>query len=461
MVMTALLPRLRLAPLLLILLLTGNSEIPTGAGSLSQACAFDPLISDILGQASMESWMGWIEKLSGASPVYELGYYSRIHTRRTDLMFGDRANARAYDYVHHLLQTWYPEQFIEQHVYSYPGGPAKNLILTIRGASSPDEYVLLVAHLDSTSRDSALAPGANDNATGSATLLEAARLFRYYRFERTVQLVWFTGEESGLIGSQAFVSKFADRAYQAVINLDMFGWDGDGDRCFELHVGDLPQSQRIGSCVADTIQAYGLELKHDFLIEDAITLSDHASFWDRGIGAIAIVENWVIPNQDQPQIDGCQGVDRNPHYHTSQDTVAENLTPEFGFDVARASLGAVAALAIPSSECFQIVPELSLVSDSPTSLALNWDPVPGAEKYRILRSSYGCSEGWQVLAETDDFTWQDEGLYENWPYQYRIEALPAGGSCVSQPSPCLKVGPLPPPRFSITYLPVFSRWIPE
>jgi hypothetical protein len=319
---------------------------------------------------------------------------------------------------------------------------------------------LLVAHLDSTSRDPYLAPGANDNATGSATLLEAARLFRYYRFERTVQLVWFTGEESGLIGSRAFVSKYPDRNYKAVINLDMFGWDGDGDRCFELHVGDLPDSQPIGSCVVDTIQAYDLDLNYDFLIEEAITLSDHAPFWQRGIGAILIVENWVRAPEDQSQV-GCQGVDRNPHYHTSRDNVAENLTPAFGVDVARASLGAVAALAGPESVCFQQAPQLTMDRISATSLRLEWDPVPGADEYRVLRSSYGCSEGWDVLAVTDDLTWLEEGLHEDWPYQYQIEALSTGGTCVSISSSCLSIGPPPPPIFLTTYLPIFSRWLPE
>ena len=464
MVMIRLLYRLLPAPLFLILLLWGSSGTPAGAGPLTPTCVYNPLVADMLDQASLQSWMSWIERLSGARPVFELGYNTFIQTRVTDLMFNGHPNARAYEYVHHLVQTWYPDQFIEEHVYSFPSGPAKNLVLTIPGASSPEEYVLLVAHLDSASRDSFLAPGANDNATGSATLLEAARLFRYYSFERTVQLVWFTGEESGLIGSRAFVSQYPggnDHHYHAVINLDMFGWDGDGDRCFELHVGSLPASQPIGSCVVDTIQAYGLDLKHDFLTERAITLSDHASFWERGIGAIAILENWTPTPDDQAPENGCQGVDRNPHYHTSRDTVAENLTPAYGFDIARASLGAIAALATPVLECFQATPELSIVRESPTSLSLEWDPIPGAEEYRILRSSYGCNEGWQVLDVTDSLFWSDEGLHEDWPYQYQVEALSTGGSCVSRSSSCLSIGPPPPPRFLTTYLPIFSRWIPE
>ena len=51
-----------------------------------------------------------------------------------------------------------------------------------------------------------LAPGAEDNASGSAALLEAARLFNRYRFERTLQIIWFTGEEQGLLGSLAFTA---------------------------------------------------------------------------------------------------------------------------------------------------------------------------------------------------------------------------------------------------------------
>jgi hypothetical protein len=453
MVMVISLRRLLLVPLLLVLLLVGHSSAPGSVEFVNQTCEYNQYVENILEQATMESWLGWIEKLTGVEPVYELGFNTRIQTRLTSQMFSGQSNARAYDYVSYLVETWYPPEYVEDHQYNYLGAAAKNLVLTIPGVSLPSEYVLLVAHLDSTSRNSALAPGANDNATGSAALLEAARLFRHFRFERTVQLVWFTGEESGLIGSRAFVNDYSYRDYHAVINLDMFGWDGDGDRCFELHVGELSSSEPIGRCVVDTIQAYGLELEYDFLIENAITLSDHASFWEWDVGAIAVVENWG----DQKQPEGCSGVDRNPHYHTARDTIAENLTPAFGFDITRASLGAVAALAVPDSICFDSAPFLTLVEETPTSIRLSWDPVSGADAYRIYRSSYGCSEGWETLGETVGLSWTEGELREDWPYQYRVEAVSKLGYCSSFPSACKSFGPETPPRLSIFYLPFFSR----
>jgi len=80
--------------------------------------------------------------------------------------------------------------------------------------------------------------------------MEAARLFRFYKFDRTIKLIFFTGEEQGLWGSEAYVSDHPAEmdSIIGVVNLDMFGYDNDKDMCIELHVGTRTDSNMVGTC---------------------------------------------------------------------------------------------------------------------------------------------------------------------------------------------------------------------
>jgi len=317
--------------------------------------------------------------------------------------------------------------------------------------------LLLIAHLDDTSWNSTsgrIAPGANDNAIGAATLLEAARLFRQIQFERSIRLIWFTGEEAGTIGSRAYVAEYGDLDYRGVINLDMFGWDGDDDRCFEMHVGSLVESDEIGSCMAETITSYSHDLKYDYLIKGATSRSDHINFWWNDIGAVAVSENFSETGTEN----GCVGADMNPYYHMMEDTIDLNLTPDFSYEIARAALETIASVAVPvSTKPNPTAPTLSILELQPDWVSLKWTSVPHAETYRVFRSSFGCQHWGVKVAETEVSTWMDEGIRDEWPFQYRIEAVFNDGIRVSQPSNCESIGPEPPPIYPTIYFPVISR----
>jgi leucyl aminopeptidase len=266
-------------------------------------------------------------------------------------MFSGSPNARAFDFVLETVQGWYPEDQVEVQEFQVTDSEGKeytwkNLSVILPGTQREEETVFLTAHLDSITNEDpeTYAPGAADNASGSAALLEAARILRGHRFERTIQIVWFTGEELGLLGSKAFVKDLpGDTEPVGDINLDMFGYDSDNDRCFELHVGEMPESDQIGQCFAASIQSYATGVqRYDYLAQDAIGASDHSSFWDAGIGAVEVLED--LGDQDQPR--GCPAKDPNPGYHTEQDTI-EQINPESGIALVRAAIATLAALAGP------------------------------------------------------------------------------------------------------------------
>ncbi len=193
--------------------------------------------------------------------------------------------------------------------------PLQNIIVRKPGAN-PQTTHLLAAHWDSSPVRlfppvcNGLAPGANDNASGAATLLEVARLLArdYATFQDDIELAWFDGEEFGFLGSQYFVNHWVgDRTVNpgslplgAVLNLDMVGvsigkakgevWavaQGDpsialAKESATLSKNYLPEVRYGVYTIGDKFPAY----------RDPNRNSDQRSFWDSGLGtAIFLTED--------------------------------------------------------------------------------------------------------------------------------------------------------------------------
>jgi len=317
-------------------------------------CIYTPSVNALREDLSAEQWRHWIELLSGAKPVEINGDTYTIQTRYTESLFNGDPDARAFEFVHDQLLLWgYQDEetlFVEDYLpFDYETEtPWKNLIAVIPGTDPnlTQQEILLTAHLDSitAAAPEGDAPGADDNATGVATLLEAARILKSQSFKRTIKIIFFSGEERGLHGSRAYTAAHSDEMENVVgaINLDMFGYDADNDRCFELHVGTLPASDQLGACLTDTIQAYDLNLTYDYLTKNAIGASDHSSFWRVDVGAVLVLENFMTQDANS----GCGQIDRNPNYHTEGDLASEiNLST--AFDIAQAAILTTAAIAEP------------------------------------------------------------------------------------------------------------------
>jgi hypothetical protein len=403
----------------------------------SASCSYNASTAGLLAGFSSGDWLSQVRALSGADPVIISGDTYTITTRFTPRLYPGSSNARAYDYVLDQLQLLgYPASAIEQDDWSVPGTSSKNLVLTIPGQITPTEVVALTAHLDSYSgpeTSATLAPGAEDNASGSAALLEAADALRYYQFDRTIKLIWFTGEEQGMLGSGAYVGEHNTSGYQGVVNMDMFGYDSDNDRCLELHVGTLAASNVVGQCFMEGVAAYSLNLTADYLNNSSATSSsDHAPFWQRGVGAIEVLENAFTHSSSL----GCGGrLDHNPYYHTVNDTVLYSFPPysggqpnTVGGDIARASLATAVGLAGNRGACFTQAPWLSLEYTAGTA-QLSWTPIPGAVGYRLYRQ---IDDGSLILKYSGSETqWTDTGVVVGFDHHYRVFAVAADGVCQS------------------------------
>ncbi|MGH2373381.1 MAG: M20/M25/M40 family metallo-hydrolase, partial [bacterium] len=190
-----------------------------------------------------------------------------------------------------------------------------NVVATKRGSARPEEIVVVGGHYDSVPGS----PGANDNASGTAATLEAARVLAAIPTPRTVQFVLFAAEELGLFGSAAFASE-RRQGVVAMINSDMVGW---GER---LMVGNSTgPDTAIITTAAQVAQRLGIQVTRT-----RASSSDHTSFERAGVSAVFLH----------------RGVD--PHYHRPTDVPA-NVEPRHLEEAARLIVGLVQELTVVRS----------------------------------------------------------------------------------------------------------------
>jgi len=104
-------------------------------------------------------------------------------------------------------------------------GRTANVLATLRGTENPELVYIVSSHFDSH----ASGPGADDNTSGTAALLEAARVMAKHPQPATIIFASFTGEESGLLGSREWVRQAEASGVKLVgaLNNDMLGWAND------------------------------------------------------------------------------------------------------------------------------------------------------------------------------------------------------------------------------------------
>ena len=105
------------------------------------------------------------------------------------------------------------------------GGQTANVIATLKGTTNPELVYVVSSHYDSV----AVGPGADDDSSGTAALLETARILAGHPQPATIVFASFTGEEAGLLGSREFVRRaVADKVrIVGALNNDMVGWAND------------------------------------------------------------------------------------------------------------------------------------------------------------------------------------------------------------------------------------------
>jgi len=212
--------------------------------------------------------------------------------------------------------------------YSYDGQVFSNVIVSIEGKTHPDEMVIIGAHYDTVFGT----PGADDNASAVAMLLEMSRILKVFSPGRTIRLVFFVLEEPPAFRTQhmgsyvyAKEAKAKNENIKAMICLEMLGYytDKKGGQTFPLPLMNLMYSSTpdfiavVGNLTSrNLVDAVRTSLKqHSSVPVEALStvsfvpgvdFSDHWSFWKMGYPAVMITDTAFY---------------RNPNYHTERDTI--------------------------------------------------------------------------------------------------------------------------------------------
>ncbi len=299
-----------------------------------KAPLLDPIIASLIAQVDSATVRQYTGDLSGEWPVQIGGEAYTISSRNT---YSGESIHKATQFVAEHFTALGLE--VTAHNWLIDGPP--NIIGEITSPTAEDIY-LITAHLDNMPSGS-IAPGADDNASGSVAVLIAADLLSQYQWDCTLRFVLFTGEEQGLLGSKVYAAQAAaaGEPIRGVLNLDMIAFNSDTNPEIDLHARSaIPTSVTMAEDFATVIDIYDIPLQADILVDDGVgNFSDNKSFWDQNIPAILAIED---------------NDDFNDYYHTTADSL-ENIDIEYFTAFVQAAVGSFAHM----SAC--LIPEQTAV----------------------------------------------------------------------------------------------------
>ena len=294
------------------------------------------LIQDFVANISQPAFFQTIQEISGNAYFFYNGLKS-VTTR----YYSSAGKTLVADYLASKLAGWgYTVTFDP---FTSGSTSCRNIVATKLGTTRPDEYVVLGGHYDSISQNPTVtAPGAEDNGSGTASVMEIARIAAGRNFERTVQFVLFDSEEQGLYGSYHFVSDAtsAGRNIVAAITMDMVAY-------FDTHYAVRIEGQTPWEWLMAT-----MENKVDTLTDIANQKdynswgSDHVPFQQAGIPAFLAID---------------YDYGSYPGYHQTSDTWSRITgTAQIGTQITTACAATLAEVAV-------LQPNLSGVDDLPAA----------------------------------------------------------------------------------------------
>ncbi len=255
-----------------------------------------------------------VNNLNIANQIQELeGYGTRYHTTNS-----------ARQAVLDLKTKWEGlaagRSDVSVRIVNHTSTAMPSVIMTITGTEEPDEFVIIGGHIDSTARgnNSTNAPGADDNASGIATITEAARvLFAMdFRPKRTVEFMAFAAEEVGLRGSKEIAEDYKNRNVNVVsyMQLDMTNYKGSTN---DVYIStDSYNDDTLNNFLIELMNYYNATGTHKITYGTSqcnYGCSDHYSWAQQGYDVTFPFEAAFSQS--------------NPNIHTTRDTFDRSPTP--------------------------------------------------------------------------------------------------------------------------------------
>ncbi|MBZ5728121.1 MAG: M28 family peptidase [Acidobacteriia bacterium] len=205
--------------------------------------------------------------------------------------------------------------------FEYRGDTFYNVTAVLPGKTRPDEYHVFGAHYDSLNN-----PGADDDASGIAALLEVARVASLHEFAASLVFVAFDLEEAGLIGSGAWAAAHSGDRILSMLQMDMVGYNAPGEthNLIALAVPNLSLSATL-PVLQGAVEQYGGLMSTVYL---GLAFSDHFAF------------AWVAPSVLMIEA----GFHQNGYYHGAADSIdtPHYIDYEFAAAVTRSAVGYMA-----------------------------------------------------------------------------------------------------------------------
>jgi hypothetical protein len=264
-----------------------------------------PDVQHLVNQVDANRWLGDIITLSAWS-------------RRT----GQAGNVSAANWIATQFNAMNLE--VRQPNFQVGSSNTKNIMGIQVGQTRPDDWYLVGGHMDSV--PSGNAPGAVDNASGCAAVIEMARIASQFSFQGTLIFICFSGEEQGLYGSEfhadTLISENNDDKIKVALTLDMVGYTSNSDH--ELLLESSGTYQSLMNEMAQNAATYVPDLS----VQTTTNYfgSDHVSYINNGMPGIL-------------SIDVDYGI--YPDYHQSSD-LPENINTTQGEYIIKTNLATIA-----------------------------------------------------------------------------------------------------------------------
>ncbi|MDD5777918.1 MAG: M20/M25/M40 family metallo-hydrolase [Candidatus Thermoplasmatota archaeon] len=209
--------------------------------------------------------------------------------------------------------------------WRYAGFESRNVVATLNGTGDSDALVLMTAHYDTVPSS----PGADDDASGVASVLAAAAVLSQHSFPHSIRFVAFSGEEVGTYGSFHHARQSYERGdnIRAVINADMVGYAGTARGGRLLRVFESPRTEWLSALLVNVSTLYWNQIELGVERVPNYIGADHQAFLDYGYDALF-----------------CAHYDGYPWGHSRNDTL-DRINYSYQVKATRLLLSAVATLA--------------------------------------------------------------------------------------------------------------------
>ena len=274
-------------------------------------------IDGIVGKISQADYTGYVEDLED----FQTRYYNT------------QGNLDALEYIQNAFLGFGLN--VSYDPFTYNGSTYNNVVATLPGKTHPEQVYIVGAHMDSISdRDDPTnmnAPGADDNASGMAAVLEMAKAMVGYAFDATIKFIGFNLEEKDLVGSKAYAdkAKASGEQVRGMLNFDMIAYPGNSGTKNVFLAGD---SNLVDAMKGNALKYTKLTTTLSYNnFDDSDQYYFHSSLFPGSTSAFAI--------EAEPL--------NNPNYHKTTDSTDTSNYMDFAYatDITRMGVATLADFA--------------------------------------------------------------------------------------------------------------------